>query len=227
MEHLEKDNLPLDGNEGKDGENKGDLSDKEKRYLEQLHGREEQAKNAEEKALIASSSLKVLKDPTILKDMDRAKAEKIVKTLYENGHAVSEDLDEILESLEDGDKKPAKKERSEEELFKEFEKRQEAKQADKFLSDYLAKLPTEERKNVEEDFKDMKWNRTLTVDQTKKYLERITSFYLKDSQKDEDFIKASSWNLKSSQWSKPKSSVVNTAKSLGFSEKEMKKLWLI
>lgn len=230
MENLDQDLPPNsnEGNEAKEGENdkdseKGD--DYVKRLKEQLHGRESQAKEKEEEALLNKTALKVLKDQTILADMDRKKAEQVVKLLFENGHATTDDLDEILESLEPTTSK--KKVKSEDELLEELEKRLESKKAQEFVVGYVDKLPSSLRWKIKDEFEELRDWRKLTTEQSKKYLDRIVAYYRKDSDNDEKFLKAASAWIETKDTTKPKKSTLATAQTLGFSKAEMKALWLL
>lgn len=203
-------------------------TDKEERYKQIIQGKEKQASEAEKARLLEKAARQVLANPEKLADLPPETGRVVVKMLYEEWNATTDDYDELVSGL-----KHKRQEIDEEEILRKFEERQEQKKAKSLVSEWISKYPAEKHDELMEEFEDIAWDRVLDTAKTKKIIERIDAYYrkqeLEEERKDMAFASFASSNVKqrttTSSW--PKKSTVKAAKWLGMNEREMKELGLI
>lgn len=200
-------------------------SDKEKRYLEQLKWRTEQAK-------IEKFARQVLFNPSKLLELWREEWEKVVRLLYNDWQATTDDYDEILESIKPKEDTTKRVEIDEDEIIRKLEAKQLKKETERVINDYLSKYDEAQRTLLLDDFKEYGGNNITDPIKAKNLLDRLSFFYKKNDIEAERKDNALQWLASTSIWKKapqswPKKSTIDLAKRMWYSEREMKELWLL
>lgn len=123
------------------------------------------------------------------------KDNKLLDSIKESNPEIANKLSEKLWIKPESPKKWEEELYNEDELFTRWEARQESKKATKSLEDMLSIYSEEDRKTINDEYKETVWDKVITNDRMNKIIKMIATSLNKEAIRENTLANMASWNF--------------------------------